>query len=539
MLFQGWVPLLLAAVTFLIYWPSLSSDFVYDARTEIFNEGFITSLSNLPDVLSFKVLGMNLMLAGRPGALLYLMLIAAVCGKAPFGYHLCSNLLHAVNVALLYVLLLRLARAEPTGLTKGKEGRIKLAVAAVTLIFAWHPLAVEPVANISYSSDLLVTFFTLAALLAATAFQPDDFRGSAPTGCVGALAAFCAVACKESGVAAAGLLIVYWFLFRRREKREPWLCFLGGATGVTLAFLAARFAFAAPNSDHVDFLGGSFSHVILPQSQLWVFMMGKLFWPVDLSADYAVIDLKCLSVPASLFVLAVVVSLQVWLALKSRLGALGVAVYWLGLSTVSNFIPLYRILGDRFYYLPLAGLVIQLLALLLIILRFREGFWGALAPCFVALLPLGLLTVTREDVFANDFNLWSDTIQVNPYSTIGHAKLADELWDRGQRDEAIGQYQMALEISPGVAEIHNNLGSALFQTGQVDAAIEQFHRTLEIRPSYVYTYYNLGEALLKKGKRNEARAEFEEALRLQPDFAAAQSALAKVEAMPDQAPASK
>ena len=94
-----WIPIVLALVTFLVYWPSLFSDFVYDARKEILEEGFITSISHLPDVLSLKVLSSNLMLGDRPGQLLYLMLIALVCGRDPFGYHLCSNLLHAANCA--------------------------------------------------------------------------------------------------------------------------------------------------------------------------------------------------------------------------------------------------------------------------------------------------------------------------------------------------------------------------------------------------------------------------------------------------------
>ena len=97
------IPLALAAVTFLAYGPSLGSDFIYDARKEILEEGFITSLSNLPAVLSLQVLGMNIMLEDRPGQLLYMMLNAAVWGREPFGYHLCSNLLHATNVALLFV----------------------------------------------------------------------------------------------------------------------------------------------------------------------------------------------------------------------------------------------------------------------------------------------------------------------------------------------------------------------------------------------------------------------------------------------------
>ena len=170
------LPLLLAIVTFLVYWPSLASDFVYDDRAEILEEGFITSLSNLPDVLSLKVLGMDLMLRDRPGQLLYLMFIAAISGREPFGYHLCSNLLHAGNAALLFILLRRLMTGEAPGPGKSNGWKASLAAAAVTLLFALHPIATEAVADVSYSSDLLVTFFTLTALLAATAFHPDNPR---------------------------------------------------------------------------------------------------------------------------------------------------------------------------------------------------------------------------------------------------------------------------------------------------------------------------------------------------------------------------
>ena len=175
---SAWIALLLAVVTFLAYWPSLKSGFVYDARVEIIQEGFITSLSNLPAVLSLKVLGMNLMLGPRPGQLLYLMLNAAIWGKEPFGYHLSSNLLHAANVALLFVLLQRLIATEITGLTRSGVLRGQLAIAVAVSIFALHPIAVESVAEVSYSSSLLVVFFTLLALLAATSFRPEKFRAA-------------------------------------------------------------------------------------------------------------------------------------------------------------------------------------------------------------------------------------------------------------------------------------------------------------------------------------------------------------------------
>jgi tetratricopeptide (TPR) repeat protein len=561
------LPLLLAAVAFVVYGPSLKSDFVYDARPEILQEGFIGDLSNLPEVLSLKTLGMNLILGSRPGQIFYLMLIAAIGGKDPWIFHLCSNLLHAANVALLFVLLRRLIATETT--VPDQKGLLKAQLAALagTLIFALHPIAVEAVSAVNYSSDLLVTFFTLSALLAATVFRPVNFRAALMTGAIGTFCSFAAVASKESGIAAAGLLIVYWFLFRRREAKLPWLLFLAASTAVSVAFLAARFAFAlAPPSDlHLSYLGGSFFQVFLIQPQLWDFMMGQLLWPAHLSADYTLENLPGLPVPGTLAILVVVIALQVWLARQSRTGALGAAIYWLGLATVSNFTPLNRILADRFYYLPLAGVAMQLVALLLMALRWRAGFWLALLPCFVALVPLTALTLAREDVFASDFSLWSDTVKVSPFSSAAHNGLGLALFHRGQPDAAISEFSKALEIYPDWFQTDDNLGVVFLQQGQpdkaaayfekaiasypnlfdaesnlgvirlrqgrVDEAIARFSRASEINPHYAVAHANLGYALLLKGQLKESMIESQKALDINPNFVDARNNLAKAQAL--------
>jgi len=521
----GALPLLLAAVAFLAYWPSLQSDLVYDARKEILEEGFITSPANLPAVLSLKVLGMNLILGDRPGQLLYLMLNAALWGKEPWGYHLCSNLLHAANVALLFVVLRRLIAAEITGLAGNGVFRAHLAAAMATLIFALHPIATESVAGVSYSSDLLVTFCTLLALLAATTFRPENFRVAMTTGALGTLCAFAAVTCKESGIATALLLIVYWFLFRRREAKGPWLLFLGAAMALTLIFLAARFLFALPCEVPLNYPGGSFSQVFLIQPRLWVYMMGKLIWPVQFSADYTLENASVFSIPLALAILAVVVSLQGWLASKSRIGALGVAAYWLGLATVSNFIPLNRILADRFYYLPLAGVTMQLLALFLMTLKSRRGFWLALVPCFSAILPLTLLTLNRQSIFASNTSLWTDTLRVSPRSEVAHLGIGWVYFQKDQMDAAIEEFEKVVEINPYHAEAYYNLGSAFAQKGQVDKAVVQYQRALELKPDYADACYNLGNALIQKGQVDEAIVQYQKALGINPNLALAHNNL--------------
>jgi Flp pilus assembly protein TadD len=324
------------------------------------------------------------------------------------------------------------------------------------------------------------------------------------------------VTSKESGVAAALALIVYWFLFRRREAKGPWLLFLGAATAVTAAFLAARFHFAPPGQVHLDYIGGAFRQVFLIQPHLWVFMMGKLLWPMHLSADYMPDNSSGISLPFSLAVLAVVIVLQEWLSARSRIGALGVAIYWLGLATVSNFIPLYRALADRYYYLPMAGMAMQLLALLLMALKSRRGFWLTTASLCAALVPLTALTLIRQDVFANEFSLWSDTLQVSPRSMIAHNNLGNVFAQRGRVDEAMVQYQEALAINPAYAVTHYNLGVAFMQKGRVDEAIAQYQEALKIDPEDAESHCNLGVSFMQKGRVDEAITQYRKALEINP-----------------------
>jgi tetratricopeptide (TPR) repeat protein len=530
------MPLLLASIAFLAYWPSLSSGFVYDARKEILEEGFITALSNLPAVLSFKVMGMGIILQDRPGQLLYMMLNAAVWGREPWGYHLTNNLLHAANTGLLYSLLRRLVAKEQIEQHSSSKAKINVAMIAVTLIFALHPLAVEPVAGISYCGDLLVLFFTLLALLAATAFRPDNFRHAILIGATGAACAFAAVICKESGLSTSLLLVAYWFLYRRSEPKRLWFFFLGAALTLTAVFMLALRASSLGSTNELvarlhfspvgrDYLGGSFANVFLIQPRLWVLMMGKVIWPFDFSADYLLVDLKAPSLALSLVILVIVVSLQAGLAYKSKIGALGMACYWLSLITVSNFAPLYIIEADRFYYVAQAGVAMELLALLLLSVNTRRGFLFATISSFCLLVPLTFLTIQRQAVFANDLNLWSDTLRVSPHSSQAQLGLGWYYFQTGQVPAAIDHFNQALALKPSSSEVHYNLGVALAQNGQDDAAIDEYQQALNLNPNHAQAHYNLGNSLFEKGRLNDAIAQYQRALKINPNYSLAHNNL--------------
>lgn len=71
----------------------------------------------------------------------------------------------------------------------------------------------------------------------------------------------------------------------------------------------------------------------------------------------------------------------------------------------------------------------------------------------------------------------------------------------------------------------------LFQKGQVNEAVEQFQKALEIKPKDTEARNGLGVALAQKGKLNEAISQFQEVLRVRPDFSPAQNNLARARAL--------
>ena len=185
----------LAALTFAVFSPTLSAGFVYDARMQILTGDFIHDASHWLDVLSFRVLGMDVLDFNRPVHLASLMLDAAMWGREPFGYHLTSLLLHVVNVLLVCTVIRQITSPAAS-----------LSSVLATLVFALHPVVTEAVCEPTYREDLLVATFSLAALVLAMRHDAADTtldRWRA-LGCV--VCCLLAIASKESGIVAPLLI---------------------------------------------------------------------------------------------------------------------------------------------------------------------------------------------------------------------------------------------------------------------------------------------------------------------------------------------
>jgi tetratricopeptide (TPR) repeat protein len=108
-------------------------------------------------------------------------------------------------------------------------------------------------------------------------------------------------------------------------------------------------------------------------------------------------------------------------------------------------------------------------------------------------------------------------LDINAGYAEAHFNLGIALLQQGRLDEALAQYQQALQNKPGYADAHVNLGLALLQKRRVDEAVSHYREALRINPNHAPARVNLANALARAGKRDEAITQYQQALQITPN----------------------
>ncbi|MEI7782077.1 MAG: tetratricopeptide repeat protein [Planctomycetota bacterium] len=474
----------LSAITVAVFSPTLSSGFVYDARLQILTDPFLHDPWNWLNVLSLRVMAMDVLDFNRPVNLASLMLDAAVWGKEPFGYHLTSVLLHAMNVVMVWGISRHLSRAA-----QGQAAGLSYFSA---LLFAVHPVVTEAVCEPTFREDLLATGFSLGALLLAmrrpqrtTANETGDSWLAA--GCV--LCCLLAVASKESGVAAPLILAVYWWLLRRGESGRFWRLAIGGGALVTAAFLAARFLLEPTPSQIFEakpqYPGGSLPAALMIEPRILALYAQLIFIPINLCADYGLYSVRHLPLPVALAMLSGLATAAAFAIRADRRLALAVAMIVLPLVPVANLIPIYRAAADRYLYFPMTGVAVAVGLLL-------DSTWlasrgrlrdQAVIGMLAALAALSMACVERQAVWANPLSLWEDTYRKNPAAFTAASGLGEALREAGRLTEAEKATREAIRLSEGNrGDAWATLALILDGQGRDAEATDAIAKAIEVDP---------------------------------------------------------
>jgi tetratricopeptide (TPR) repeat protein len=445
----------------------------------------------------------------------------ALWGLGPLPYHLVNVLLQGACAVLLWRVL-RSLRVQGAWLGAA--------------LWALHPVAVESVAWITEMKNTESGLFFLLSILFFVrwlrAKYLDGRTGESWNYALTLLFAALAMASKSSTVILPFVLcLCAWWMEGRwhwRNLMSVVPIFLMSIAASALSIWTQSLALATGVTDP-QWVRTWPERLATAGDTVW-FYLGKLLWPHPLITIYPRWQIDAGQWVSYLPLLAAIVILAIfWLKreLWSRACFFAFAYFMAALLPVLGLInnPIFRfsLVFDHLQYLasigPLAlagtGLV-----------RFSDFVipkkpWLQSTLCAGLLLILGMASWQRIWVYQSQETLWTDTLAKNPNTWLGHCNLGVVLFQKGQVDDAVAQYQKALEINPNYVAAHYNLGNALFQKGQLDQALAQYQKAIEINPNDAEARINLGNALFQNEQLDEAVAQFQRAIEINPNDAEA------------------
>jgi tetratricopeptide (TPR) repeat protein len=548
---------LLGLVTFVVYSGSLSFDFVWDDWPQIVNSPIIRTWSNLP-----RAFGSDLwyhvarqQVYYRPLFVAWSMLNFTLFGLRPWGWHLGAVMLHVGAVLAVFWLARRLGLEYWTA-------------ALTALIFALHPVHIEPVTWISAASDTMVTMF---AALAFAAFLNgrDPKRKKNTAWWLASLALLaCALLTKEMAVMFSALVAIYAWLHPAEGKESPGQRVLGAAMEaapyvvVTLVYALLRRHALLHATGQFDPSNGMMDvartlplvmSIYLRQLLLPVGVTGLYYTPYVTGAFLGQVVAPAAVLGAALVGVwywnrragnSIVAFAALWL-----LVGLAPALYLRNFSN-GDFVR------DRYMYLPSIGFAL-LAAMGLRQLPSIKG-WSAQAVQACAVLVLcggyACASIAQQVYWANDLMVLlrgQSLYPKNPYTMLG---LAKEYSQRGAHERAIALAQAVVRDHPeygygplALAEVYIHAGrfeegrvwldrvnpdyaksevgmagvAGLYgQMGDYERAFALCSEILQREPNLYSALYNCGNVHLLDGQYPQAEQLLARAVQLVPEQAA-------------------
>jgi protein O-mannosyl-transferase len=450
---------LLGLVTFVVYSGSLSFDFVWDDWPQIVNSPIIRTWSNLP-----RAFGSDLwyhvarhQVYYRPLFVAWSMLNYTLFGLRPWGWHLGAVLLHVGAVVAVFWLVRRLGLEYWTA-------------ALAALIFALHPVHIEPVTWISAASDTMVAMF--AALAFAAFLNGRDAEGDpkrnperkkrAAWWIASLVLLACALLTKEMAVVFAALVGIYAWLHPATNKASPIRRTLGAVieaspyAAVTLAYALLRKHALLHSTGQFDPNHGMIDVARTLPLVLSIYLR-QLLIPVGITGlyytPYVTTAILSQLVAPALVLGAVLLGLWYW-NWREGYSTVAFAGMWLlvGLAPalyLRNF-GNGDFVRDRYMYLPSIGFAI-LAALGLRRLPALKG-WNAQAVQGAAVLALcsGYVcaSIAQQVYWSNDLLLLVRGQSLYPGNPYTNAGLAKEYSQRGAHDRAVALAELVVRDHP-------------------------------------------------------------------------------------------
>jgi Flp pilus assembly protein TadD len=510
--------LFLALIVSIVFSGSLKNDFVWDDKFLVLDNDYIKSWSHLPKIFISHLYASTGIESNyyRPMQVISYLFDYSIWGLRPYGYHLSSLLLHILNTALVYAILVAVLSSQGLAFWAAAFFATAPAISGITYYIAAR-------------ADLLMALCLFASLLLFIKY----IKNNNPFIYATSISFFIlSLLSREAAVVLPALLILE--LHRIKPRGEVWnrktLFVLLPYLVVLAVYIVSRLTFLNFSQAGEGLPGSSY----IAAMPLWRRLLTdfriipkyiRLFLlPHDLHMEWYIEPARIIfQIDILLSVIfSAVLSFLIYKASKyENLILYGAIWFLLNLTPVLNIYPISVFFGDGWLYVPSVGFFIILVVCFkrFILVTISREMATALAICFLGYY--SIFTFFFGNVWKNTPTVLHNVLKYenqSPFIFLTYNNLGIAYNDRGEFENAIKYLKKSIMANPRYSYAYSNLGVAYMGVGRPIKAIINFKRAIRLDRKYLSAYCNLVKAYKSIGLTGRAIWFSQEALKIDPNF---------------------
>jgi protein O-mannosyl-transferase len=518
--YKSLVITILILLGLIIYSDIFHNSFHFDDKFSITDNFAIRNIQNLRNIWNFWPV--------RFITLISFALNYHFHGLQVFGYYIVNILIHIIASIGVYWLILLTFSSVYFKKDRLKEYSVLIALSSA-LIFLSHPIQTESVAYIHQRATSLVGLFYIFSICfyARSRLLSRDNKDWKISYFFSWIFALLSIFTKENAVTLPLAILLYEYCFFKDNKPLkkgyilpflalipiiPALIFLAKST-TDLAIVNVTDIMRRPVSGYYYFL---------TQLRVLVTYIRLFFLPINQNLDYDYVLSKTFLDPAvimSLVFLSAILVIAIRVFNKYRLISFSIFWFFLTLVPESSFIPLRDdVIFEHRLYLPMVGYSLFLVSGLYYLFK-AKGVKFLIIMLSLIVAGYSIMTYARNLAWKDEFTLWDDAVRKSPLKARPYINRGLAYQDKGNFDQAILDYNKAIEIKPNLAEAYINRGLSYQDKGNFDQALLDYNKGIAIKPNLAEAYYNRGLAYQDKGNLDQAILDYNKAIEIKPEYA--------------------
>lgn len=474
-----------------VYLNAIPNEFVSDDIADIKENPSIEDISRVTEHY-FAFL--------RP--LLY-YIVNLIFSQTPAAFRMINILFHLTNIILVFLILTKLKNRTIATFT--------------SILFAIHPLLVEPVVWISGGAYVQYTTFILLTFLFYLRAKETKLRKY----WIFSYLSFFLAAQSYNVMSVVFLPLIFFYEYligNSLKKWKAWIPYLLITLltfGLVLMTLPEREQ-TLKNQHYQD------AGIDNPLIQIPIAITNYLelfIWPKALTIYHSEIATGVFEYIVRLIITIILLITAAWGLFSKKLKEVSFWVLWFLIALSPTLTPfrLNWVVAERYAYLGSIGIFTLIGILINFLLQKYPKYKEFILVSFsVIVLSLSIRTIIRNMDWSTADNLWLSAAKTSPTSPTNHNNLGDLYGRRKDYQRAIEEFKTAILLKPNYGDAYHNLGNTYAEIGDIQNALDNYQKAVQYNPNLWQSYQNIASIYFAQKKYPESLLAIQEAIKLNP-----------------------